>query len=240
MQAHSDPTYTEFSSQPVPAGFFGPGSDPFTNRVDLQGLPLQADPSVGNCDTIIERLAPLSLLFGESGTIPIKIAALSLVSTAPITVTYSDGQPAEAWNVRMALSSSHDQPQGTATITRDANGTGGSFVSLLPVLPRVVFVRVSDQARRVIDFGESGLPAIELTNTNGCWSATAVARLNLGRSAEGLMVDHDGDPATSPVGPLPGTARNFFPGVKDGEIIWPFQDARQDYNHRVGPWIEDR
>ena len=54
------------------------------------------------------------------------------------------------------------------------------------------------------------------------------------------MVDHDGDPATPPVGPLLGTSLNFYPGVKDGEMIWPWQDPNQNYNHRVGPWIEDR
>ena len=82
-------TCVDFTDSPIPAGFFGPGSDPFGGTVCFGGEPLGPDPSCpagwDNADTIIERLGPAEFPFiGASDTVPIEIVALSLQSANPI------------------------------------------------------------------------------------------------------------------------------------------------------------
>ena len=75
--------FHDFSTDPIPADFFYPGSNPFTALVPLQG-----DGS-GTCgsDTMVDRPVNATLPVGGQDTIPIEIVELSLVSSAPITVT---------------------------------------------------------------------------------------------------------------------------------------------------------
>lgn len=102
-------TAEDFGQTPIPPGFFGPGSDPFTGSVVYQGAPL-GGMIPAQIDTIVQRLGSANLPApGSSGTVPIQIVGLSLVGTAPITVTYGGGSP-EQWTVQACLSSSVPQP----------------------------------------------------------------------------------------------------------------------------------
>jgi hypothetical protein len=206
-----------FSPDQIPAGFFGPGSEPFTGTVPLQGEPLQTIPPdlLYPTDTIVRRQAPVTLPGpGGTGSVPIEIVALSLVSTSPITVTYNGGQWTELWDVKMCLSSAQPQPIGTTTIRADDCGwaQGGTFSSTLPVLPLFTFTRQGDLYTRGLDFGANGQPPIQFEITDGHWLLFDPAG-NLVTTQAGLQVDHDGNPATPPVGPLPGSG-SFFPGVR--------------------------
>ncbi len=191
-------TYQDFNGTPIPAGFFGPGSEPFASRVDLLGSPLAAIQNIGQPDTIVQRLAPLTLSPGETGTVPIQLVALSLVGTAPITVTYGGGS-SEQWNVRMDLSHG-PQPLGTITITCNAAGNGGTFDSTLPVRPRLVFTRPSDGAQRILDFGDMGgmMPAIQLSVANVPWSTGP----STGNTVQSVMVSGDGSLSVVRIGPI--------------------------------------
>jgi hypothetical protein len=125
----------------IPAGFFGPGSDPFTGTVLLQGIPLSID---GTADTVVRRLADAHVLAVSSqDTIPIEIIALHLRSVQPITVTYNGGQNPQTWIVDMTVPPSPPQLQGQMTIFHSVSG-GGTFDAILPVQPLFTFTNVAN------------------------------------------------------------------------------------------------
>jgi len=117
---------------PIPADFFGPGSDPFSGQVCLVGLPLGPTPfgDFGNADTLIQRnVDPFDrcdLPNPMPVTVPIEIVALNLVSSDPITVTFNGGQNPQPWDVMMALSDLVPSPPGQLNVTRDSCNGGGT------------------------------------------------------------------------------------------------------------------
>ena len=70
----------DFSGDPIPADFFGPGSDPFDGIIAFVGDPLASSPhapsgDLGLADTIIERLALIDLPSPtSSAAVPIEMA----------------------------------------------------------------------------------------------------------------------------------------------------------------------
>lgn len=85
----------------IPPDFFGPGSEPFHGPV-----PFKTDPPEPNCfaDSTIERLEDIDL--NDPCTLAnIEMKMLSLKSTEPITITYSNGNPNELYNVKLTLHS---------------------------------------------------------------------------------------------------------------------------------------
>ena len=124
-------SYFDFATMPIPADYFGPGSDPFDGIISLKGDPLYTGPPgvLGSTDMIIRRLEIAELpACGSSDQIEIELVALSLVSLDPITVTYDGGQNPEPWDVRICLSSAVPQDTGSMVITRECN-EGGSFIA---------------------------------------------------------------------------------------------------------------
>ena len=145
-------TVADFTASPIPAGFFAPGSDPFSGRITCVGEPLETFPAnaLYPIDTVVRRLNPtVPLSPPMADTVPIEIIGLSLVSCNPITVTYGTGSP-ELWNVRVNLSQTAVQTPGSMTI-RMTHPDGGVFDSFLPVQPRLTFERVGGGATQVID-----------------------------------------------------------------------------------------
>ena len=129
------PSAWDFSLTPIPAGFFGPGSDPFEVVV-----PLASDPQsgFGVTDTIIRRLDTAHFpAVPSSDTVDIEIVQLNLVSTAPILVTSDNGQGIVGI-FELRMEQSEVPSQGTMSITKD-RPDGGTFTLDLPVQPRFVF-----------------------------------------------------------------------------------------------------
>jgi|GEM_PF-2197094 len=165
-------TSYDFSVTPIPAGFFDPGSQPFSGVVDLVGVPLLDDAcgdpnALGGADTIVRRLAPTNDLGGPGGsdTIPIQMVALSLESVEPIQVQF--GGPTQLWDVRVCLSDSAPQPTGGMTITMD-NVDGGTFDAGLPVIVKFVFTRAAQT--RVLDCGQGHCPQMQLQANGLPWT----------------------------------------------------------------------
>ena len=150
---------------PIPADYFGPGSDPFEGQVYMKGDPI--DPATSEASTIMQRSADPVLpaeVPPASGTVELEIVELSLVSTDPITVTYMGGQDPEEWDVRVDLSDIL-APMGSLTATKTHNN-GGTFDSTLHVQPRFTFTKVGDPGDiRVLDTGFAGIAPIAM-NTN--------------------------------------------------------------------------
>ena len=143
----SDPTNTGFCfcDHPIPADFFGPGSDPFDQPVNFTGSPLPPDPScpfddLSSIDTVLERLGVAELpAIGSSDTVPIEIVALSLVSVAPIVVTYNGGQDPELWNIQMELTPS--QPTTGQMLIEKTHASGGLLDIDLIYSPSINFLQ---------------------------------------------------------------------------------------------------
>ena len=92
------------ASPAIPADCVGPGSDPFTGQVCLEGKPLGPTPfgDFGEADTLVRRSAGpegtgdpfdrCELPAGNAVTVTAEMVALSLQSVAPTIVTFNGGQ----------------------------------------------------------------------------------------------------------------------------------------------------
>jgi hypothetical protein len=150
-------TYHNFQASPVPAGFFGTGSNQYAGLVPLVGVPL--NPAVSDTDTIIHRNSDVI----TPGSTTITMTALNLQGINPITVTYSDNHT-ESWTVKVNLSSLK-----TSGGSMSFNSAGSAFDSSLSVYPKFTFTRVSDGAQKVLDTGGSGglAPTTQAATTIG-------------------------------------------------------------------------
>ena len=104
----------------------------------------------------------------EESTVDIEIVELSLVGTAPITVTFNGGQDPEDWDVVVDLSPNGllgDTPPSSLTaIKNDYNG--GTYTSILYVQPRFTFTKVgAPKEQQIFDTFDAGVDAIELSQT---------------------------------------------------------------------------
>lgn len=132
--------YADFSVVPIPADYFGPGSQAFFGNIMLGGDPngITIVPQPGSdVDTVVHRDGALGLVCGGSETVPIEIVALNLVSCSPIQVDFGGGNT-EMWDVQVCLQP--PQAQGTMTINHECN-EGGSYTSTLPVQVQLIFSR---------------------------------------------------------------------------------------------------
>jgi len=163
-----------FADDPIPADFFGPGSDPFDGQIAMVGEPLTTWPSgaLGEADAVIERLNPLELpTVGSADDTDIRMVALNLVSDDPITVTYNGGMSPENWDFRVCLSDVA-QPIGGMLLDRTCC-RGGIFMADLPILPKFVFTRQSDMMEMTLDFGFAGFPLQFYSTSAGSWMTVA-------------------------------------------------------------------
>lgn len=204
-------SYYDFANDPIPAGFFGPGSDPFDGIILLGGQQVDTDPPevLGPTNAIIRRLETASFISCEIGdVIPVEIVSLNLVSVNPIRITFFGGTIPTFWDVDVCLSISQQQ-QGTMTITHSCDA-GGIFNTNLWVLPKFRFTKTDEpEFQEILDFGiehrsapllESGL--VEWTHSDH--------GLNLISSPGGITVDHNCDGIIDKT-VEPGS--NFFGGV---------------------------
>jgi hypothetical protein len=140
-------TYHDFGGSKIPANFFGAGSLPYGELVALEGVPLAPG---SNVDTIIERHRAVSQ---PGDSTPLTMTALSLKSTDPIIVTFSNGTTSwtESWDMTVDLSRFKSS---TGTMTINFN----TFDSTLKVWPRFTFTR--NGVTKVLDTGASGGPGL--------------------------------------------------------------------------------
>ncbi|HEX9942595.1 MAG TPA: hypothetical protein VGG03_11290 [Thermoanaerobaculia bacterium] len=186
---------TNFANDPLPAGFFCEGSQPFTGVVKFKGAPLAVEPtgSLGTIDTIVRRLDDAKFDAKGEAVTRIQLMALSLVSTQPIET--SCGQ------YDVAVSLTGKQPVTTMRIFQ-AETSGGTYSAPLELNVRVVFTPVHGEKSgrreltRRIDLGPG---------THSVW-----AYINLPRYQPGVRVDTNGDGRTDTV--LPPSS-NFLAGV---------------------------
>ena len=176
-------TFTSFTQNPIPAGFFCEGSKAFTGVVNMKGVPLATSPAgaLADIDTIVRRLDAVTLNAAGEGTTRIQLMALSLASVKPFE------NECGAYNVTASLAG--EQPITEMKVLRTSDN-GGTYVAPLDLNVKLVFTPVSSKGERR-----------ELRNTillgPGTQSYWAYAK---GRAAEmavhhagTVRVDTDGD-----------------------------------------------
>ena len=163
-------------SPAIPADFFAPGSDPFAGTVCLVGTPLgvTAFGDFGEADTLVSRTADpfdrCSMPSASPSAVSLEVVSLSLVDDSdPVVVTFNGGQNPELWDVAVDLSTVTPSA-GSLTATK-THCNGGTYTSVLNVLPRFTFTKVGDPGSvRVLDTGQAGLPPVSLIqNQSAPW-----------------------------------------------------------------------
>jgi len=194
------------SQPPIPADFFGPGSDPFQGQISLEGLP--PDPA-NNISTRIQRTGhPISpsALPGAIGEVDIELVELNLVSISPILVTFNGGQNPQAWGVGVGLSAL-PSPGGVLTAFK-THPNGGTFDTVLFVQPKFTFTKLLDPTQvRVLDTGGEGVPPILFSSTNTPWVHSVNPNLGVIAPSDGNFVPgveevNQGDPASQQTVPM--------------------------------------
>lgn len=190
-------TYYDFARSPIPSGFFCEGSQAFTGRVALKGLPLATETpgQLWNSDTVIERLDDVVLNDKGMATTRIRFRALSLVSIAPLKTTCGD------FHVYVSLGGK--QRVTKMSIRRTEEG-GGTFTAPLAVNARMTFVPVhpGQKAARNLELaGSFTFPA-----TPKPWG---LADGTMAKRIGAAVVDTNGDQTPDTL--LPGMS-NFLAG----------------------------
>jgi len=186
---------TSFADQPLPAGFFCEGSQPFTGKVVFKGVPFAVSPakSLGGMDTAVRRLD--DAVFNEKGeaTTRIQLLALSLASVKPIETSCG--------KYDVAVSLAGEQPVTTMKIFR-TEALGGTYSAPLALNVKAVFTPVNGdksarrEVTRRIDLGP------------GSHSVWAYVQAPQYPSKVKIDTDGDGQPDTV----LPASS-NFVAGV---------------------------
>ena len=137
-------SFLDFAKKPIPAGFFCPGSSPFTGKVAFKGEPIVTGPpgAFGATDTIVQRLD--DAVFNKQGVARTRIQfrVLSLKSLAPIE------NECGKFNVTVGLDGV--QPVTRMVITRE-NKTGGRFTVPLALNVKVRFEPVGRVSKEALE-----------------------------------------------------------------------------------------
>ena len=186
-------TFADFSKQSIPAGFFCGGSEPFTGRIVLKGVPIASSGAVGGADTIIQRLDNAAFNKRGVATTRIQMRAMQFEGVAPLKTACG------LFKLRVTLDG--EQPVTTMRIVRD-NEKGGRFFAPIWVNIKLSFEpigRVTTEAlelRKALRFPPA--PNAQWADNRGNTRVSGFVRVD---------TDSDGAPDTF----LPGTS-NFAAG----------------------------
>jgi hypothetical protein len=135
-------TFADFSKEVIPAGFFCNGSEPFTGRVVLKGVPIASGGAVGQADTIVQRLDNATFNKRGVATTRIQMRAMQFESVAPFKTSCG------LFKARLTLDG--EQPLTTMRIVRD-NEKGGRFFAPIAVNVKLSFEPVGRVATEALE-----------------------------------------------------------------------------------------
>jgi len=186
---------TSFANDPLPAGFFCEGSQPFTGKVLFKGAPLATVPanSLGGVDTAVRRLDDAAFNDKGEATTHIQLLALSLVSTKPIETSCG--------KYDVAVSLAGEQPVTTMRIFR-TEALGGTYSAPLALNVKAVFTPV--------DSAGKGRHEVTRRIELGPGSRSVWAYVQAPQYPSGVKIDTNGDGKPDSV--LPASS-NFVAGV---------------------------
>jgi len=185
-----------FRAEPLPAGFFCAGSEPFDQPVTLHGVPLATTPAgaLGATDTIVQRLD--NAVFDENGVAVtrLQVSAIHLRSIQPLQTSCG------AFQLDMTLDG--EQPIGQMKIVRQGPGFG-YYDADVALSFKLTFTSVGQPGETLELTRSVAFP----TNRN-FWASRPGEE---GVAFNGFVsVDTDADGSTDTF--IPGTSRNFAPG----------------------------
>ncbi len=207
----------DFTTDPIPADFFCPGSPPFFGVVTLKGVPLATDPPkvAGTTDTIVERLNSVPT---DGSSTPVVVRALQLKHTQPTTIVCGNGDVID-WGTWVHVADPYAPPASDSTMQIYAD----SFTSHLVVPATVKFYNIAD-ATDVVEMSHE----VSLAGS-GSWSD------NPGSNAiefdNWILVDTDGDDV--PDTEVPPTS-NFHPGWQ-GQTRVALSEQERLAKHGIKP-----
>ena len=188
-------TFANFSKSSIPAGFFCNGSEPFTGRVVLKGVPIASSQgrALGTTDTIIQRLDNAAFNKRGVATTRIQMRAMQFESVAPLKTACG------LFKVRVTLDG--EQPVTTMRIVRD-NEKGGRFFAPIWVNIKLSFEPIGRVTTEALELRKSlrfpPAPHAQWADNRGNVRVGGFVRVD---------TDSDGAPDTF----LPGTS-NFAAG----------------------------
>ena len=159
-------TYADFAMDPIPPGFFCPGSPPFSELIALHGVPLVTEPAgvLAETDTIVERLGDVP---AGGGWTSIQLRALQMRSHQPIEIFCEDTGETTFWTVTVCMNGAQDI--GEMGIYQE-HPDGGSFEAYLPVNVKLSFIQVYPDDNTFLDptvEGPEEVPVDELEPVDG-------------------------------------------------------------------------
>lgn len=190
-------SYIDFADDPIPAGFFCIGSEPFMGRVHWVGVPLASEPegALGAADTIVQRLDNVVLGPEGRGTTRLQVRAVVLTSLEPIHTNCG------SFDLTASLRAG-PQPLTTMEIFEDRPGSG-TFDATLAMNVKLTFEKVRGLSSRPLVLDRF----VELQTQGAPWSSDAPEDLE-GQVGGFVLIDTDGDERADTF--LPGQS-NFHP-----------------------------
>lgn len=192
-------SFADFSKQSIPAGFFCPGSKPFTGRIVMKGIPIASNRpgALGNADTIVQRLDNATFNKRGVATTRIQMRAMQFEGLTLVKTACGD--------FKAFVRLDGEQPVTTMRIVRD-NQKGGRFFAPIWVNIKISFEPVGRQTTEVWEIRkELRFPPAELQEWTGGRGPSGIPRVS-----GFVKVDTDSDGALDTF--LPGTS-NFVAGL---------------------------
>lgn len=220
-------TFMSFASNPVPAGFFCPGSLPFTGRVEFRGLPIAG---AGGYDTIIERIDEVDLSEKAAGSTRIRVRAVQLESLKPLTTSCGNF-------ILRAYLAPREQPITRMRVTQ-TEGDGGYFTASLSLNLRLVFSPVAGKGpdrvlEDTINFGRSSrLPWASVAGTDAPTTGITVDTNGDGRPETRLLTSRAFVAGQAPSGVVEGGGTLFgAPEASSTTFVETDTIQHQIYDH---------
>jgi hypothetical protein len=191
-------SYADFSQQPIPAGFFCPGSAPFTGRIITKGIPIASNQpgALGNADTIVQRLDNAKFNKRGVATTRIQMRAMQFEGLTPIKTSCGV--------FKAFIQLDGEQPVTRMQIVRDSE-KGGRFSAPISVNVKFLFKPVDGVTTEVRELRqEVRFPPARFQRWSGSRELSGAPVVN-----GSVKVDTDGDGTPDTL--LPGTS-NFLAG----------------------------
>jgi hypothetical protein len=200
-------TFSDFSYNPIPAGFFCARSVAFTGKVAFKGAPLASDsPAVmRNSDTVIERLDTAEFDDAGRAVTRLRARALNLASIAPVKTACGD------FDVRASLAG--DQPVTRMRIFRDGD-SGGRFLAPLALNVKLTFTPAGRTGGALELLQQVRFPA----DPRSSW----MAENNKAATVRYIRIDTDGDGRPDTLVPGPS---NFRAGVRPSMAKFRYEEV---------------
>lgn len=145
---------------PIPAGFFGQGSDPWVGPISCVGIPLDPSGDAPTADLVVQheaiewipnpekRFGPREI--PKSYRLRCQMVRLHERAIQPLTVTYDSGKYSEKWDVEVTLAKEH--PGGGMIEITKINPDGNGGFADIEIAVKVDFTFKQQKTGEIVSF----------------------------------------------------------------------------------------